>query len=268
MNAFRALLRAVGAREAARRLGVSERTIRRWATEGPSREGRAKVKAVVARRTASLKAARTRERLAQERAAATKADKARRTRRERDQFQRDLADQQGTSPEFAPRTPPAVSRRRVPEVEIPGSRPIDTYKYTGSVTTIHVGKGLESDEFVDSAYAEMCVQVWKRAKPFRHFCRVIFLFFRFVAGRGLAAGQYRGELVKREGRWFDWWASTAALSTEKSIGDGVEAVLYKARNDTRGNQIVWLEQMQVQSFEWREDAETPSIKDILGRPLK
>jgi hypothetical protein len=246
------LISRLGLSEVARRVGVLDTTVTRWLRSGVSSRGKEALYEIFARHERSRVAAATRKK--HERVA-----KARTTRRSRDAFQATVAEAAEIPVVEAPRTPPKA--RKAKDYQTPGAISIDTFRYEGESQTYTIGQPL--DDVDDGSIAQLAVSTWQNAKPFRAFCRVVFLFFRFV-GRTSKDEWYRGQLIPREGRWFDWWASTKPFTTPSSIDAAVIQTLEKARDGTIGNRVVWLEQVQINLFEWKSDID---IKAILERPL-
>lgn len=237
---LRGLIKRLGLAEVASRAGVTSRTVRRWLAEGVTSSGRQSVRSVAARRERSLKAAETRrenQRKA-ERAAA---------RRARDEFQERAAEAAEVEKPLAPRKGPSVRRTR--DYLEPGYRELDTFRYTGSIVTYTIGKIL--DQIAFGAIVEMVLSAWHVAKS--SFVRATFLFFRFVSPRQIT--NYRGRAIPRDGRWVDWWASTKVQASDAGIASNIETVLSDARDETAGNQVVWLEQVQVNMYDFKEDIE-------------
>jgi hypothetical protein len=254
MNRLRTLIARLGIPEVARRVGVLETTVRRWARKGLSSSAKEAVYEIFARHEHSRLAAETRKKR-------VRAEKARKTRATRDAFRAEVAEAAQVPLADAPREPPRT--RKVRDYQAPGGAPlaIDTFRYEGESHTFTIGQPLEDVD--DGAIAQLAVSTWKNAIPFRAFCRVIFLFFRYVA-RTSRDEWYRGQLVPKAGRWFDWWASTKPFTTSSSIDASVLQTMDAARNKTIGNRVVWLEQVQVNLFEWKEDID---IKKLTEAPL-
>lgn len=252
MKKLRQLISRLGLSEVARRVGVLDTTVSRWLRSGVSSRGKEAVYEIFARSERSRAAAVTRKKR-------VRAAKGRATRAAREAFQEEIAEAAQIPVGDAPRTPPKA--KRTPDYQTPGAVPIDTFRYEGESQTFTIGQPLDNVD--DGSIAQLAVSTWQNARPFRAFCRVVFLFFRFV-GRTSKDEWYRGQLIPREGKWFDWWASTKPFTTASSIDNAVIQTLDTARNHTIGNHVVWLEQVQVNLFEWKEDID---LKAILERPL-
>jgi hypothetical protein len=256
---FRQLLGRLGAREVARRAGVTEGTVKRWKRDGLSRSGKEILRQVAARseRAQAAREARELQELIAEQERARVGEERRDTRARREAFRERIADASDVAPEEAPRAPPAT--RKTPDYVPPGHKEIDTFRYQGETITVTMAQPI--GEISSSAIGQMCVDLWLRAQPFRNFCRVVFLFFRFISGMT----HYRGKLVPRDGKWIDWWASTKVQSSEAGIGDNVESVLDEADSGRWSSGVVWLEQIQVNLFEYKEDL--PTLEQLTRSPL-
>ncbi len=250
---LRQLIKRLGVEEVARRVGVSGTTVKRWTRQGVSGAFQDEVREAKARHERSLRAAATKKKHA-------RVKKARQTRKARDVLQEEIADAAGLEdPSQAPRTGPKPSRVR--DYQKPGRKALDTFRYEGETFTFTVGQPVAT--ISADGWAQQAVRTWQDARPFRDFCRVIFLFFRFVS-RGSREEWYRGKLVPKSGRWFDFWTSTKAWSSADAIHDSVVSAI--EASDSRGG-VVWLEQMQVNVFEWKEDQQPPDVGQLTRMKL-
>jgi hypothetical protein len=93
-------------------------------------------------------------------------------------------------------------------------------------------------------------------------CQVRFLIFRYIPKNPL----YRGEMVSKQGTWADWWTSTATFGDGKSLEDGVEVALARALQAS-ASRVIWLEAMNIRSFNHKEDDNLPTKRDVMRRRL-
>lgn len=226
------LVGRLGLNEVARRAGVRPSTIEKWLRHGASAKGADILDGIIKRHLAGLKAAESRKR--------------------NKEFQETVQTPPGSElPEedVKPKKPP-------PHGEPPGESSYDTDRYRGSIHTFTIGQPLLEVDV--TGLSEQAIVTWEESK--RTFCMCRFLLFRFIPFNPL----YKGEMVRKQGKWMDFWTSTPAQSIESAIRQDILNSLEKAQTAAE-SRVIWLEQMQVIVFDDKEDR--PSIAAIVSKEL-
>jgi len=241
------LIARLGLEEVARRIGVTPKTLRGWLRKGPSRSGFEALARVAARHLRSVKASRTRKRHTSFRESIAMPARP---------FEVINDERTGT---LGPEQIKPVERplSDVVGVYSEGVTELDTDRYRGEVHTFTVGQ--PATEVDAEGLANTAVRVWQDSG--RTFARTIFLFFRFIPFNPL----YKGEMIRKQGKWFDWWDSTKPWGTINSIHQSVLNVMEDAQRAAE-SRIIWVEQMQVHVFDDKEDL--PDIAAMMERQLR
>lgn len=241
------LVALLGLDEVARRAGISPGTLKRWLRRGPSAAGARILSGIARRHLASKKSAATKKRRRSFRDRVPMPDRPNQTIN--DERTPDLTPEQ-----VKPGEPPVAAGAGVYEE---GRERLETERYIGEVHTFTVG--LPAVEVDGDGLADTVVRVWQQSG--RTFARTIFLFFRFIPFNPL----YKGEMIRKQGTWQDWWNSTPALGSMQSIAQSVLNCIEDAQRAAE-TRVIWIEQMQVHVFDDREDL--PDIGSIMGRQLR
>lgn len=235
------LVERLGRVELARRAGVTPATVGRWLSKGPSRAGAEIIRAVLRRHETSTKAAATRRRSAQ---ASTGIEVPQ--------------ESELPSEKVLPTKLPGDARevkaaKRAEGIGAGTKQQIDSIYNIGDIEWFTIGRPVS--DVSESEIADLAVKAWQDSG--RDYVQVKFLFFRYIPFNPL----YRGELIKKQGTWVEWWAQTNAQSAINSITRNIEYVMdlsYKAA-ETR---VIFLEMIGVATFDHRSHLE---ITRPLGR---
>lgn len=217
MEILVALVAKLGISEVARRVGVTNRTIRHWLRHDPSYKGGRIVAEVAARHLRSLRGAET--------------------RRQKQQAETGIAPPEGAGlpaidvlPTAPPKVPPQVSRHEE----------IDTEFSEGVRVWIEVQKPVDENFDDDRDVLRPAHTVWAGSN--RRFCYVKFLFMRYIPRN---PGYTRShELFTKQGKWLDVWMTSKTAATPNDLDRYVGAVLDKARSWSY-SRVIWLEKIGV-----------------------
>lgn len=243
------LVGRLGLAEVARRAGVSVATLQRWMRHGPSAKGLATLSRIAARHEGSRWAAVT--------------------RKKRAAFPGSLPlppesyvvispvprPSSGflSEAEVLPNEPPVKTRADLSRVRksagYSGARRINTNEYVGESQWITIGKPiLEVDV---EGLGRQVAEAWRYSR--RTWVQAIFLMFRYIPFNST----YKGEMVNKQGRWFDWWTSTAIHGDDQTIRNAVEVALGGAVA-AGYNRVIWIEAMNIRTFDHKADLPTQS----------
>lgn len=238
------LVRKLGLAVVARRADVSVATLKRWLSRGPSTSGAATLSGITRRHLASVKAAQS--------------------RREGEKFQGSLEEPEDSELEpeqVLPKKPPGKSREvqasKREEGVRAGRREIDSEFNIGETEWVTVGQSvLEVDipTLVRTAWG-----IYEESG--RDYVSVKFLFFRFIPFNPL----YRGEMLKKQGKWAEQWLTTAAVSYRDGLVRYIEHYMERATLWAQ-TRVIFLEMIAVNTFDRKK--EMPSKKDIWEKQLR
>lgn len=251
------LIDRLGLVEVARRAGVTVATLRRWLRYRPSKQGAETLRRVIRRHLAS-------------RAAAA-------TRKKRKEFPGSLPLPPEAFAVISPRPFPGsgyLSEEEVLPVESPvqtkadfnrarkqagytGSKRVNTDAYSGEWNWITIGQSMLDVD--PERIGAQVVEIWRHSR--RTLCDVRFLSFRYVPFNPL----YKGEMVNKQGKWFDWWTGTGIHGEARTIQDAVEVALgYQV--SAAYNRVIWLEAMGVRTMDHKQDL--PTAEQTMGRTIR
>jgi hypothetical protein len=238
------LVERLGLAVVARRADVSVATLKRWLSRGPSASGAAIVSGIARRHLASRKAAET--------------------RKEGEKFRDSLDEPEDSELEpeqVLPKKPPGKSREvqasKREEGVRAGRREIDSEFNIGETEWVTVGQSvLEVDipTLIKTAWA-----IYEESG--RDYVSVKFLFFRFIPFNPL----YRGEMIKKQGKWVEQWVTTKAVSRRDALERYVEYYMERAIEWAQ-TRVIFLEMIAVNTFDRKK--EMPSTKDIWEKQLR
>jgi len=237
------LVERLGLAEVARRAGVSQATLRKWLTRGPSSAGAAKLASIIRRHLGSRRAAESRKR--------------------GDAFKALIPVPPETELPAKKVLPPAAPSS--PHIESEGSHPYNTDRYTGEQHVLTVGQPVLEVDW--DSLASFVQRLFVNSK--RNYIRVRFLMFRYVT----PGSPGRGGMVSRRGKWSEFWMSTHVQSSENAIYNEVSSLIdegpemgKQSIRDLASRRIIWLEQVHVHTF---DDNETPTkLATIVERDLR
>lgn len=231
------LVARLGLDEVARRAGVSRATLRRWLREGPSQKGAAVLAAIIKRHLASLRAAESRRRSAQQETGIEPPSES------------ELAPEQ-VLPTRLPESAREVERLKRREGIEEGSRPIVSEFNIGETTWVTIGEDV--NEIADSDLIDEVIAIWRRSG--RDNMQVKFLFLRFIPFNPM----YKGELQRKQGTWVEQWQSTQAASSPYTMSRYIEFYMERAREWAQ-TRVIFLEMIGVSTFDRRRevDLKTP-----------
>jgi len=248
------LVARVGLAEVARRVGVRPDTVTRWLRTSVSSRYTKTIAGIIARHLASRRGVETRQKRAKFRAALPMPPEP-----YREKYRPTLGNL--TPDQVLPRKPPIETEAQLQAARIrgghEGDNTIDTDLYFGESTWMPVGAPVLEVDF--AGLADQVIAFWQASA--RNWCRVIFMFFRYIPFNPL----YRGELAAKAGKWFDWWSSTHVNGSLQSIYSDMENVWTDAR-DAAYQRMIWLEAIKVSVFDNKGDL--PGYTDMMGRQLR
>lgn len=254
------LLRALGVRELARRLGIKPATVERWIRAGkPSTRGQARLEEVAERRRRSLQGVETskkraafRERLAMPSHPVASSSVA------------PFATGYLTPDQVLPRKPPVETAEQLERIRKRAGHDaegyVDTDLYTGESVWLPIGQPLaevDLDEVADDV-----IRIWQDSG--RDWAHVMCMLFRYIPFNPF----YTGKMIAKQGRWFDFWVQTKLLSPMKSamnyIAIAIKTMLIEPMRsaDTR---VIWFEAAKVRTFDNKKD---PNYARALRRQLR
>lgn len=237
---FLELVNKLGIKVVAKRLGITESTLRKWLRNGPSKKGTEKLEIVIKRHLRSIKSAETKKR--------------KQTILEYEQVLNIPPESELPAEEVLP----DHTLESDPDVRLitPGEYEIKSEKNIGSTTWVTIGKPAEEVK-VEELY-EIAVDIWKNSK--RDYCVLKFLLFRYIPKTSTHA------VVDRRGRWVDHWWTSDALSTQSAIHRRIEYYLNEFAYKWTETRIIWFESMGVSTFD--RISEMPTREEVIGRKLR
>lgn len=229
------LVARLGLAELARRAEITEATLKRWVRQGPSKAGAKVLAEILRRHRVSLRSAETRRRHAQERTGIAPPEESE------------------LSPDQVLPTRTPAETREVDAVKAlegippnrrgPTKKRIDSFFNDGEVRWIWIGRSVtevDADEITD-----LSIEAWQNSG--RDFLQVKFMFFRYIPFNPL----YRGQMLRKQGKWLEWWAQTNAHSSIRAFGYNVEHVMDFAHK-AAATRVVFLEMIGVSCFDHRD----------------
>lgn len=244
------LLRLLGLRELARRAGVAEATIRRWQRSGPSSRGQDILDAIAARRRAAQKAVRTKKKRTAFRA--TLPVPVGPLSIQTVEYRHDFDDPTDLVPNRPPVETKAALRRVASREGHDLGGGIDTDYNYGESVWLTIGQPLVE---VDLDWVgDTVVQIWQQSS--RTWVQVQYLFFRYIPFNPL----YRGEMLAKQGKWHEWWASMPGVATMTAFSAAFPPT-FEAPLQSAESRLIWLEGCKVRTYEKRVNRWTRNKRD-------
>jgi len=256
-----ALLRILGIRQLARRLGVKPATVERWIRAGaPSKRGQQRLAEVAKRREAGLRG--------QE------------TKRKRIEFRERLimpehptaassvtpfAPGYLTPEQMLPAKPPIEIAERIESIRkrrgFEGSGPVNTDRHIGVAHWWPINQLLVEVDVDD--FAERVIRTWQDSG--HTWVHVVCMMFRYIPHNPF----YMGEMIRKKGRWFDFWIQSPlmspGISAINNIAIAINVMLAKSMRAAE-TRIIWWEAAKVSTFDSKRDL--PSYAKTAGRQLR
>jgi hypothetical protein len=254
---FAALLRILGVRELARRLGVKPSTVERWIRAGrPSDAGRERLKEVSARRRAGFKSVETKKKRKAFRetlvmpvhpSAASSMYP----------FATGYLDEDQVLPTKKPvETQAELARIRRREGHDGGGL-VDTDRFTGESVWLSIGAPLLEVDI--PGLIDDVTRIWQDSG--RTWAHVLLMLFRYIPFNPF----YTGEMIRKQGRWVDFWVQSHLCATINAIAMNIQSILASSFRAAE-TRLIWFEAAKIKTFDSK--GEIPNYKRGLRRQLR
>lgn len=239
------LIALLGLDEVARRAGVTTGTLKKWVRVGPSARGAAEISAVARRYLAAKKAAKTRKESAKFRESIEPPEEA-----------VDI-DPEEALPKRPPQLSPEVAQLKRAEGIREGQQRIESEFNIGYTVWVRVGEDVR-----EVSAADLAAQAWLiYEESALDYVSVKFLFLRYIPFNPT----YKGEMLKKQGKWHEQWISTKAVSARRTLTNYIEYYIEHSQKwaETR---VIFLEMIGVSVFNRKR--EMPTAQQVINKPLR